>query len=89
MRPKKQRDAQADARRLLRNEWAQEVKQIRLMLELNEQIFNMTDDMDVTEYVIFEYNALQTRYRYLLRQIREADAQTAAAEALCERATVS
>ena len=58
---------------VFREEWNQEIRRIRDLLAQNELLFNMTCDDDLTDYAIFERNALLTRYRYLLRQIRAAD----------------
>lgn len=59
----------------LRGEWIKELRQIKHLMENNEKLFNMTCDFDVTDYTIHERNALNTRYRYLLRCIRACDAQ--------------
>lgn len=35
--------------------------------------FNGTDDPDLIESYVFEINALQSRYTYLLRQVKELE----------------
>ncbi|MEG2204677.1 MAG: DUF2508 family protein [Oscillospiraceae bacterium] len=55
-----------------------EVEQIKRQLDNNERLFNMTCDSDVTDYTIHERNALNTRFRYFCRLIRELDEQAAA-----------
>ncbi|MDL2288845.1 YaaL family protein [Oscillospiraceae bacterium OttesenSCG-928-F05] len=41
--------------------------------------FNMASDPDLVESSVFEINALQARYNYLLRRIREQNSETSAA----------
>ena len=36
--------------------------------------FNMASDSDLIESYVFEINALQARYNYLLRQVKELEA---------------
>lgn len=40
--------------------------------------FNGTDDPDLIESYVFEINALQARYSYLLRRVKELEADTQA-----------
>ena len=44
----------------------------RVRLELNQAYtaFNMADDEDLVESCVFEINALQARYNYLLKQAK-------------------
>ncbi|HWP51166.1 MAG TPA: hypothetical protein VN626_05650 [Clostridia bacterium] len=46
---------------------------MKQQLDDNEQLFNMTDDFDITAYTIHERTALEFRYRYLIRLIRAYD----------------
>lgn len=43
--------------------------------------FNMARDADLIESYIFEVNALQARYSYLLRQVKELDGASSPAQA--------
>ena len=43
--------------------------------------FNMARDADLIESYIFEVNALQARYSYLLRQVKELDGAAALTQA--------
>lgn len=63
-----------------REAWLKELTEIRGQLDNNERLFNMTSDFDVTDYTIHERNALHTRYRFLLRQIKDYDATVAGPE---------
>ncbi len=57
----------------MREQWMQEIWQLKQQLDDNEQLFNMTDDFDITAYTIHERTALEFRYRYLIRLIRAYD----------------
>ncbi|MEG2174883.1 MAG: hypothetical protein RR135_05310 [Oscillospiraceae bacterium] len=59
----------------VRREWLADLKQVNRLMEANEQLFNMSDDPDVTDYAIYEYNALIARYHALLHKIRAYDLQ--------------
>lgn len=41
-------------------------------IERNRRYFNLTEDEDLMDALIYEYSALMARYRYLLRQARGA-----------------
>ncbi len=43
--------------------------------------FNMAQDADLIESYVFEINALQSRYCYLLRRVKELDGAEAAGPA--------
>ena len=62
-----------DADTKMREKWMQEIWQLKQQLDDNEQLFNMTDDFDITAYTIHERTALEFRYRYLIRLIRAHD----------------
>lgn len=71
---------EGDSNAGMREQWMQEIWQLKQQLDDNEQLFNMTDDFDITAYTIHERTALEFRYRYLIRLIRaydEAQAQKA------------
>ncbi|MFV0497646.1 MAG: hypothetical protein ACK5L0_05715 [Candidatus Fimivivens sp.] len=58
----------------VREQWMQEIWLLKQQLDNNEQLFNMTDDFDITAYTIHERTALEFRYSYLFRLIRAYDA---------------
>ena len=47
-----------------------EIKRVRERLDVMNSLFNLTCDSDMIDYYIHEINALDARYRYLLRLIR-------------------
>lgn len=57
----------------IREQWMQEIWLLKQQLDNNEQLFNMTDDFDITAYTIHERAALEFRYSYLFRLIRAYD----------------
>lgn len=57
----------------MREQWMQEIWLLKQQLDNNEQLFNMTDDFDITAYTIHERAALEFRYSYLFRLIRAYD----------------
>ena len=48
-----------------------EIKRVRERLDIINSLFNLTCDSDMIDYYIHEINALDARYRYLLRLVRE------------------
>jgi len=46
------------------------MEQVRCSLNQAYAAFNMADDADLIEACVFEINALQARYNYLLRQAK-------------------
>ena len=56
-----------------RNRWLTELDQVKIELDSNEMLFNMTDDFNLTEYAIHKKAALEARYSYLMRLIRKYD----------------
>ena len=52
--------------------WTNEINETLKLLKVNEQLFNMTDDFEMTEYAIYERIALNTRYKYLLNKVKQS-----------------
>lgn len=48
-----------------------ELKQLYLQMQKNEILFNMTDDDDLIEAAIYEKQALNARYTYLIKTAKE------------------
>ena len=55
----------------------------KILIDQAYACFNRESDLDLIESYVFEINALQSRYSYLLRRVRELDSSPAvpAAEA--------
>ena len=49
------------------------MQQTRLMIHQAYTGFNTVEDPDLIESYVYEINALQARYSYLLRQVRELE----------------
>ena len=60
---------QEQARRTL----LESMQQTRLQIHQAYTGFNSTEDPDLIESYVFEINALQSRYTYLLRQVKELE----------------
>lgn len=56
-----------------REELLQEIEEIKLSLETVHSNFENTCDPDLVDSCIYEMNAIQHKYKYLLRQMREID----------------
>ena len=54
------------------------LSQTRALIAPAYQGFNDACDPDLIESYVFEINALQSRYTYLLRQVKELDGEQAA-----------
>lgn len=54
------------------------LSQTRTLIAQAYQGFNDACDPDLIESYVFEINALQSRYTYLLRQVKELDGEQAA-----------
>ena len=54
------------------------LSQTRALIAQAYQGFNDACDPDLIESYVFEINALQSRYTYLLRQVKELDGEQAA-----------
>ena len=63
------RESKKDERK---SAWNEEINETLKQMQLNEQLFNMTDDFDMTEYAIYQRIALNMRYKYLLDRVRES-----------------
>ena len=70
---KRRESEQEQQRRAL----AQGLTQTRTLIAQAYQGFNTAGDPDLIESYVFEINALQSRYAYLLRQVKELDARRA------------
>lgn len=64
--------AQADARQELMNSLAH----TRTLINQAYGGFNTANDSDLIESYVFEINALQARYNYLLRRVKELEGAT-------------
>jgi hypothetical protein len=56
-----------------RNGVVAELKAVRSRMEEIDNLYNLTNDMDLIDYYILESKALVARYRFLMRLIREYD----------------
>lgn len=66
------KERKAEKKRALQLRRAEEdLKEVSDALQTSESCFNEITDSDLTDAVIFERAALQARYSYLLREIRE------------------
>lgn len=64
-----------------RRELRECLAQTRVLIHQAYTAFNGTSDSDLIESYVFEINALQSRYSYLLRRIKELDgAEVSAAD---------
>ena len=57
-----------------RQELLQTLANTRVLIHQAYTCFNHTEDKDLIESYVFEINALQARYNYLLRRIKELEA---------------
>jgi len=48
-----------------------EIRYVRERLTTMQELFDLTSDSDMIDFYIHEINALNARYRFLLREIRE------------------
>ena len=65
---KKEDPAQQERQQLLEG-----LAQTRVLLNQAYACFNRESDPDLIESYVFEINALQSRYSYLLRRVREVE----------------
>lgn len=56
-----------------RQELLEGLDRTKVLIDQAYSCFNRTDDPDLIESYVFEINALQSRYSYLLRRVRELD----------------
>ena len=67
--PAKKQAAASGEKNMLREGLAQ----TRIQLNQAYLCFNSADDPDLIESYVFEINALQARYNYLLRRVKELE----------------
>ena len=60
-----------------REQLLQTLAQTRVLINQAYSGFNSAKDQDLIESFVFEINALQSRYSYLLRQVKEGGASAA------------
>ena len=58
-----------------RQELLTSLAQTRALIQQAYRGFNSAEDGDLIESYVFEINALQSRYNYLLRRVKELEAQ--------------
>lgn len=56
-----------------RRELLEGLTRTKLLIDQAYSCFNRADDPDLIESYVFEINALQSRYSYLLRRVREIE----------------
>ena len=59
-----------------RQELMQTLARTRVLINQAYSGFNSARDNDLIESYVFEINALQSRYNYLLRRVKELEAST-------------
>lgn len=64
-----------------RQELMEGLTRTKVLIDQAYNCFNRTDDPDLIESYVFEINALQSRYSYLLRRVRELEPAQAALSA--------
>ena len=64
------------AREAARRELMQSLSHTRTLINQAYGGFNNTSDSDLIESYVFEINALQARYSYLLRRVKELEGAT-------------
>ena len=66
-----------------RRELLEGLERTKVLIDQAYSCFNRESDPDLIESYVFEINALQSRYSYLLRRVREIERETSvpAAEA--------
>lgn len=68
--PRRKRETPAEAER---RELLEEMAQTRRMLNQAYQGFNAHSDPDLVESYVYEINALQSRYSYLVRRMKDLE----------------
>lgn len=58
---------------LAREELMSEIEEIKLLLEIAHSNFDNASDPDLVDSCIYEMNAIQYRYKYLLKQMRKME----------------
>lgn len=74
IRPRRRRETQAEEER---RELLEGMAQTRRLLNQAYQGFNAHSDPDLIESYVYEINALQSRYSYLVRRMKDLDGQGA------------
>lgn len=64
-----------------RQELLEGLDRTKVLIDQAYSCFNRTDDPDLIESYVFEISALQSRYSYLLRRVRELEPAQAALSA--------
>lgn len=54
-------------------EWVSELQNVQCAIEQARSRFNMATENELIDQCVFELNALQSRYTYFLRLIRESE----------------
>ncbi|MCM1244555.1 MAG: YaaL family protein [Roseburia sp.] len=58
---------------LAREELMSEIEEIKLLLEIAHSNFDNASDPDLVDSCIYEMNAIQYKYKYLLKQMRKME----------------
>ncbi len=58
-----------------RRELQEELARTRILTNQAYSCFNLSCDQDLIESYVYEINALQARYSYLLRRVKELETQ--------------
>lgn len=61
---------------LARQELLNEIEEIKLSLETAHSNFDNASDPDLVDSCIYEMNAIQYKYKYLLKQMRKMEGMT-------------
>lgn len=61
---------------LAREELLNEIEEIKLSLETAHSNFDNASDPDLVDSCIYEMNAIQYKYKYLLKQMRKMEGMT-------------
>jgi hypothetical protein len=56
-----------------RGTWITELEKTQREIELARKRFNQATELELIDQCVFELNALQSRYAYFLRRIKEED----------------
>ncbi len=67
----------------VRQDLMEGLAETRVRINQAYSCFNSTSDPDLIESYVFEINALQARYSYLLRRVREEEAPREEESSLC------
>lgn len=70
LRPRRETPEEQERRELLEN-----MAETRRLLNLAYRSFNAYSDPDLIESCVYEINALQSRYSYLVRRVKDLDSR--------------